>query len=86
MTETAVESESVGQAADRPSSAVSDEQLIAMLVDRARSEGLQLTEGGGESEGTVRLAARHATRLLRAAGADHRRGHPLTSRFRARCG
>ena len=30
-----------------PSVAVSDEQLIAMLVDRARSEGLQLTGQGG---------------------------------------
>src|SRR3954451_19893834 len=47
MTETAVESESVGKAAGRPSSAVGDEQLIAMLVDRARSEGLQLTGAGG---------------------------------------
>src|SRR3954447_14875434 len=47
MTETAVESESVGQAAGRPSSAVGDEQLIGMLVDRARSEGLQLTGEGG---------------------------------------
>lgn len=27
--------------------ATSDEQLIAMLVDRARSEGLQLTSEGG---------------------------------------
>jgi hypothetical protein len=27
--------------------ATSDEQLIAMLVDRARSEGLQLTGEGG---------------------------------------
>src|SRR3954463_2109113 len=47
MTETAVESESVGQAAGRPSSAVGDEQLIAMLVDRARAGGLQLTGEGG---------------------------------------
>ena len=30
-----------------PSSAVSDEQLVAMLVDRARNEGLQLTGEGG---------------------------------------
>jgi hypothetical protein len=43
MTETAVESES----AEQSSSAVNDEQLIAMLVDRARSEGLQLTGEGG---------------------------------------
>lgn len=28
-------------------SAASDEQLVAMLVDRARSEGLQLTGEGG---------------------------------------
>src|SRR3954451_13237471 len=47
MTETAVESESVGKAAGRPSSAVGDEQLVAMLVERARSEGLQLTGQGG---------------------------------------
>ncbi|MFJ1732926.1 hypothetical protein [Streptomyces sp. NPDC088254] len=26
-----------------PSSAVSDEQLVAMLIDRARNDGLQLT-------------------------------------------
>jgi hypothetical protein len=47
MTETAVENEQAEQVAQAPSSAVSDEQLVAMLVDRARSEGLQLTGEGG---------------------------------------
>jgi transposase-like protein len=47
MSETAVESESVEQAVESPVSAASDEQLIAMLVDRARSEGLQLSGDGG---------------------------------------
>ena len=40
MTETTVTAD---QSDGEPSAAVSDEQLIAMLVDRARSEGLQLT-------------------------------------------
>ncbi|MFF3359854.1 IS256 family transposase [Streptomyces sp. NPDC002917] len=48
MTETAVEStESVEQATSPSASGTSDEQLIAMLVDRARTEGLQLTGEGG---------------------------------------
>jgi len=47
MTETAVEPESVDQPAETASSAATDEQLVAMLVDRARSEGLQLTGEGG---------------------------------------
>jgi|SRR4051794_12737466 len=46
MTETAVENEQAEQV-EAPSSAVSDEQLVAMLVDRARNEGLQLTGEGG---------------------------------------
>ena len=46
MTETAVENEQAEQV-QAPSSAVSDEQLVAMLVDRARIEGLQLTGEGG---------------------------------------
>lgn len=37
----------VGQSAVEPSGAVTDEQLIAMLVDRARGDGLQLTGEGG---------------------------------------
>jgi putative transposase len=41
MAENAVEAESVEQAVEPSVSAVSDEQLIAMLVDRTRSEGLQ---------------------------------------------
>ncbi len=36
-----------GQPVQAPQGAASDEQLIAMLVDRARSEGLQLTGEGG---------------------------------------
>ncbi|MFL6052627.1 MAG: hypothetical protein ACJ72W_06895 [Actinoallomurus sp.] len=48
MTETAVESESVGQAAGLPSSAVSDEQLIATLVHAS------LTPAGGADLSIVR--------------------------------
>ena len=47
MVENAVESESVEQAVEPSVSAASDEQLIAMLVNRARSEGLQLSGEGG---------------------------------------
>ncbi|AEM85904.1 transposase mutator type [Streptomyces violaceusniger Tu 4113] len=47
MTETAVENEQAEQVVQASSSAVSDEQLVAMLVDRARNEGLQLTGEGG---------------------------------------
>lgn len=47
MTETAVESESAELSVETPSDAATDEQLIAMLVDRARREGLQLTGEGG---------------------------------------
>ena len=47
MTETAVENEKAEQVIQSPSSAVSDEQLVAMLVDRARNEGLELTGEGG---------------------------------------
>src|SRR4051812_36275450 len=46
MTETAVENEQAEQV-QASSSAVSDEQLVAMLVDRARNEGLRLTGEGG---------------------------------------
>lgn len=44
MSEMTIEQEPVVESA---SAATSDEQLIAMLVDRARSEGLQLTGDGG---------------------------------------
>ncbi|MDQ0784662.1 hypothetical protein QFZ64_000159 [Streptomyces sp. B3I8] len=47
MTETAVENEQAEQVVQVPSSAVSDEQLVAMWVDRARNDGLQLTGEGG---------------------------------------
>jgi hypothetical protein len=48
MTDTAVEDESAEQLlSPAPSSAATDEQLIAMLVDRARNEGLQLTGESG---------------------------------------
>jgi putative transposase len=47
MAENAVESESVEQVVEPSVSAASDEQLIAMLVNRARSEGLQLSGEGG---------------------------------------
>jgi hypothetical protein len=43
MTDTAAEDESAEQfPVPAPSSTATDEQLIAMLVDRARNEGLQL--------------------------------------------
>lgn len=47
MTETAVENEQAEQVVQAPTSAVSDERLVAMLVDRARNGGLQLTGEGG---------------------------------------
>jgi hypothetical protein len=47
MTETAVEIEHAGQPIEKPAAATSDDQLIAMLVDRARNQGLQLTGEGG---------------------------------------
>jgi hypothetical protein len=47
MTETVVGQEPVEKPAVTPVPAASDEQLVAMLVDRARSEGLQLTGEGG---------------------------------------
>jgi transposase-like protein len=47
MTDTAVEFEAAGEPVTEAVPAASDEQLIAMLVDRARSEGLQLTGQGG---------------------------------------
>ncbi|GAA4027100.1 IS256 family transposase [Streptomyces plumbiresistens] len=50
MTDTAVELETVEPVESAPSgqpAPVSDEQLVAMLVERARSEGLQLTGQGG---------------------------------------
>lgn len=51
MSETVVGAETVQESANGP---VSDEQLVAKLVDRARSEGLQLTgEGGLSLEGAT---------------------------------
>lgn len=50
MTDTAVELETVEPVESAQSgqpASVSDEQLVAMLVERARSEGLQLTGQGG---------------------------------------
>jgi hypothetical protein len=47
MPETAVESLSMNELPAEPDRAMTDEQLISMLVDRARSEGLQLTGEGG---------------------------------------
>lgn len=47
MTETVVENEQAEQVVQEPTSAVSDEQLVAILDDRARNEGLQLTREGG---------------------------------------
>ncbi|BDT84498.1 IS256 family transposase [Nocardia cyriacigeorgica] len=48
MSDTAAEEEAVtGQVGASGAAGVSDEQLIAMLVDRARTDGLQLTGEGG---------------------------------------
>jgi len=50
VTDTAVELETVEPVESAPSgqpAPVSDERLVAMLVERARSEGLQLTGQGG---------------------------------------
>ncbi|MFE5112914.1 transposase [Streptomyces sp. NPDC056663] len=48
MNETITEHEAVEEPVVEPAAeAVSDEQLVAMLVDRARSDGLQLTGEGG---------------------------------------
>lgn len=42
-----VEYEPAGEPVEEPLGATTDEQLIGMLVDRARTDGLQLTGGGG---------------------------------------
>ncbi len=48
MNETITEDSAVEEpAVESTAESVSDEQLIAMLVDRARSDGLQLTGEGG---------------------------------------
>jgi transposase-like protein len=47
MTEIPAEREPAELSAETPSGTATDEQLIAMLVDRARGEGLQLTGEGG---------------------------------------
>jgi transposase-like protein len=47
MSETAVESLSMNELPAEPDRSMTDEQLISMLVNRARSEGLQLTGEGG---------------------------------------
>lgn len=74
MTETAVENEQTEQV-QAPSSAVSDEQLVAMLVDRAQSEGLQLTGEGADAD-----------RLHHSAGRDPTLGppHPKAARSNRR--
>ncbi|MGI5507865.1 hypothetical protein [Streptomyces sp. CA-106131] len=46
MTKTAGERESVEPSVGAASDTATDEQLIAMIVDRARNEGLQLTGEG----------------------------------------
>ncbi|WP_369275982.1 transposase [Streptomyces sp. R11] len=73
MTDTAVELETVEpveSAQPGQPAPVSDEQLVAMLVERARSEGLQLTGQGG-------LLQQLTKRVLESA-LEHRRdpGHP----------
>lgn len=47
MTDTVVEPEPAEELVREPSSTATDEQLIAMLVGRARRDGLQLTGEGG---------------------------------------
>uniref|UniRef100_UPI003D728B5B transposase n=1 Tax=Streptomyces sp. 1222.5 TaxID=1881026 RepID=UPI003D728B5B len=47
MTDTVVEYEPAEQPVLGPLSTATDEQLIAMLVGRARTDGLQLTGEGG---------------------------------------
>ena len=47
MTDSIVENESAEKPVQVPQGAVSEEQLISMLVDRARIQGLQLTGEGG---------------------------------------
>lgn len=47
MTDTVVESEPAEEPVREPSSTATEEQLIAMLVDRARTDGMQLTGEGG---------------------------------------
>ncbi len=47
MTDTVVEPEPAEELVREPSSTATDEQLIAMLVDRARRDGPQLTGEGG---------------------------------------
>lgn len=47
MTDQSVELEQIGAAEAAQAPQIADDQLIAMLVDRARSEGLQLTGEGG---------------------------------------
>ncbi|WP_406415528.1 transposase [Streptomyces sp. NBC_00873] len=71
MSETTIEHESVEvSAGGAMPSAVSDEQLVAMLVDRARSEGPQLTGEGG-------LLLQLTKRVLESA-------HPVTATETAR--
>ncbi|MFC3348464.1 hypothetical protein ACFOOM_13740 [Streptomyces echinoruber] len=47
MTGTVVEHEPAEQSVQAPSSTATDERLIAMLVDCARTDGLRLTGEGG---------------------------------------
>jgi hypothetical protein len=62
VNEHVIENETVEEPAVVPAAeAVTDDQLIGMLVDRARTEGLQLTgEGGLLQQSTVRLRRRSA--------------------------
>ena len=73
MTETAARSPSVARPAEMteagaPSSVATDGQLIAMLGERARGEGLQLIGEGG-------LLGRLTTRVLESALAGEVSGH-----------
>lgn len=65
MTDTVVEHALAEQLVQALSSTATDEQLIAMLVDRARTEGRQLT-----GEGWAASAADEAAAEVRSGGRD----------------
>lgn len=74
MTETAVENEQTEPAGQAPSSAVSDEQLVAMLVGRARNEGCGCWSPPLRARSPTTSATRSTTRPGRttATAATHR--------------
>ncbi len=61
MSETITEQEAVEEpVGESAAEAMPDEQLIGMLVDRARSDGLQLTEEGGLLQQLTKRALKSA--------------------------